>query len=174
MIGYHYTGMSNWKSIVADGKMMTYEIRKPDLGLYFSTDVVQGIWIWKRKLVGLSHFGTIILQAGNKKEHEIVMLELQYEPRKIVRYDGREASFKHFGNINGLVYHESEPAVVYRFPLTLDRIKLVRVYELTKIIEAYETVMDICDEREAREKIEFDRQPSRCYASITKQKHNFV
>jgi len=139
MIGYHYTSYQCWKHIKKNG-LYTYPIKKRGFIKDFGTDELIGIWLWQHELKGLAHTGNILYQAAMKSTTEIVYLKVEYyKPdtyKPLGLLPGQEFKIIHDGHIGNLKYHTGkEKAVINQFPIPIERIKLIKIYNLNEIFK---------------------------------------
>lgn len=134
LIGWHYTTMTNWKKIQADGQITPYLIEKPELKQYFPLVPINGVWIWTKSLTGLSHAGSVIFQA-QKGDPEVVRLMVEYNLTKRLNVDGTLIKLYHEGTIGDLRYHTGEEeAIICTEAIPLGRITLMGTYNLVNLL----------------------------------------
>jgi hypothetical protein len=132
-IGYHYTSLNCWSKIQKQG-LLPYSIRKPQLYEHFGTDTVEGVWVWKEKLIGLSHIGCLLYQIAHKGALKVVVLEVDYNWDDILSPPG-DPNFHillhHQGTIENLEYHKGDDtAYIITTRIPPENIRLLGIYSL--------------------------------------------
>jgi len=134
MIGYHYTSLDNWRVIKKQG-LVPYDIIKPELFEICPYGACRGIWLWKFRLYGVSHAGSVLFQMAKKGVTKVVMLKVKYELKNCLYgvVDGVSgyAELAHSGTFDNLKFHNNtEKARIVIRPISPDKIKLIAVYNL--------------------------------------------
>ena len=132
---YHYTSFTNWKKIEKEG-LKIYLIKKEAIHIEIRKTIeleISGIFLWKNKLQGLSHNGTIIYQMATKGDTKVVLLEIEVDEEgfyneKKVRYNA-----SHEGLLQELQYHNGEEGSIYLKSIPKESIKLIGVYNLEDV-----------------------------------------
>jgi len=131
--GYHYTSLDCWKRIQKVG-LRPYPIHKPQLRLHIGREDVQGVWVWVRRPVGLSHIGCLLYQMSQKNTVEAVMLEVHYDLDDVLSPlcgRGQYIELVHQGTIEHLEYHDGrDVGVIMTKTIPVADIKLLKVYNL--------------------------------------------
>lgn len=129
--GYHYTTASHWKQIKRKG-LVPYKLYKKEIQEALNVHYVNGIWIWQKKLFGLSHIGTILFQMAGKGELSAVCLKVKYDPFDILKEEKRKLnlSVTHSGTLGNIKYHDGEPAVIVLKPIPIKHIEIIGDYHL--------------------------------------------
>ncbi len=130
MIGYHYTSYSNWKKIKKEG-LIPYILDNPELRRVFGKKV-RGVWLWPKRLKGISHSGSIIFQVSSKNTGTVVLLKLKYNKKNLLcSYNGEKVVLYHYGAIGNFDYHiGKDEALVICSPIPASDIDLVDTYNL--------------------------------------------
>ena len=132
MIGYHFTSKRNWNLIQEEG-MLPYMINKPELDKYFPKGV-RGIWFWREKPAGRNEMGSILYQMSTKQSHEIVQMQFELKDNRLLKHNDHVIHLFHDGNVGDYVYHNAEPAMIYKDHIPPEDIKLVKEYNLIDLI----------------------------------------
>jgi hypothetical protein len=111
MTGYHYASVENWRQIQKAG-LVPYRICRPALKEYLGTDTVQGVWVWRFRLSGRSHVGSVLYQMATKNSREVILLKVRFNESDRLSVDGDVVELIHSGHFGTLEYHEGERAVV--------------------------------------------------------------
>ncbi len=126
---YHYTSIENWKKIKKQG-LIKYPIKQIEKNL-------KGIFLWKNRLKGKAHAGSIIWQMATKNSEEVVLLEVICDKKGFEvdkKYEGYNKgdgiSISHEGEIGNLRYHYKEKGIIYFKNIPIKDIKLLKIYEL--------------------------------------------
>lgn len=137
--GYHYTSFDRWVKIEKKG-LIPYAINKIELWPYLDGYPAKGVWVWKHRMKGESHVGSILWQVATKAATKIVLLEVNYNPEDILcGSDGVILTLYHKGSIENWHYHtkkESESSVIVTKPIPPENIKLLKVYDLVELLKA--------------------------------------
>lgn len=133
-IGYHYTSRENWRKIRASGGLKQYLTRKPELAHWFPDGFV-GIWLWKNNPEGLSHAGNVMWQVSTKKSTVIVKLQVQYDPRDQLVFNGHKINVFHKGHLGEMIYHQDEQGLVIARDIPLRFIKLIGTYNTVQRLQ---------------------------------------
>jgi len=142
MIGWHYTTWENWLKIKEEG-LKPYPIVKPEFKATFGTDTMHGVWIWRHRFNGRSHFGSIMYQMAYKDSDDIVILEVDYDEATICAVPQGRISLTHTGNINNYNYHDgSEKSWVIACCIPPQSIRVFRRYNIKGLVELYDEVLD--------------------------------
>ena len=128
MKGYHYTSYSNWKKIKQEG-LIPYEIKHNELLEYFNP-YPKGIWLWPKRLTGISHTGSVLYQLAMKNEYRVVLLQVDISDEFLLRWEGHKVVLPHDGHIENFVYHDGEEGVIYTEWIPPSRIKLIDIYDV--------------------------------------------
>ena len=136
MIGYHYTTIENWRKIKREG-LRPYMIRREELKEKLGTDVVEGIWIWQKRLSGVYHVGSILYQMAVKSSYEAVLLKVKFDKRFILRatHNGESVvvSLNHYGWFEHLRFHNGEQkAYIIMAEIPKKNIKRIGAYSFGK------------------------------------------
>lgn len=126
--GYHYTTLSNWDQIKKDGGFIPYRIEKPELR-DLTIVPINGIWLWTKRLTGMSHAGSIIFQS-QKGDANVVLLKVKYYVDTRLRVDNRLVQLYHQGTIGNLKYHNGEEAIIVTTRIPFGDIQVVNIYNL--------------------------------------------
>ena len=129
--GYHYTTASHWKKIKVSG-LAPYKLYKQEIQEALNVHYVKGVWLWEKKLFGVSHIGTILFQMANKGELSVVCLKVKYETDDVLKEIGRKLilSVTHSGQLGLINYHNGTPAVIVLKPIPNWQIEKVGDYHL--------------------------------------------
>lgn len=133
-IGYHYTSKKNWENIQKEGGMKKYLIKKDEMLQYFPQGV-EGVWLWKENPTGASHAGNILYQVSRKGTPEIVKLEVQYDPKKLVRYMGKGVDIYHQGHVDNWEYHKGERGLIVQENIPLQSIRVIGHYNTVQRLQ---------------------------------------
>jgi len=142
MKGYHYTLYKNWLKIKKEGlrpHLMGNEEFEETKEI-FGIKEIRGIWVWKKKFKGLAHVGEIIYQFADKAGSTVVFLEVRFNKADILQAidkTGEKVNFvlEHEGSIGNLVYHEKAESWIITKTILPERIKLLKIYNLLKLIK---------------------------------------
>lgn len=141
MIGYHYTSYSNWNYIKSEG-LLPYDIRKKEFRLYIKDGKVNGIWIWRKKLEGIGHVGSILWQVASKEDPIVVLLKVVYSKdhrlklRDIGEKKEKLVELSHEGYFGKWEYHTGEEkAFIYTRIIPPEDIELVKIFNIMKLLK---------------------------------------
>jgi len=132
MKGYHYTTKENWKNIQRCGGLIPYEI-KNNRGVIkeFTSSPLCGIWTWTSSPKGLSHAGNVMRVAATHDKVNVVKLEIQYHSFDVLTSNkGERIALMHIGEIENLIYHREEEAVIVTKKIPLSDIKVIGEYDI--------------------------------------------
>lgn len=141
MIGYHYTSFANWLNIQRDG-LLPYWIDHPQVVRL--AGAIHGIFVWSNRPDELAHVGNIIFQIGSKASLHIVRLRLEYEDQdEWTSRQGERVRLHHSAVVTttrggvsspGLAYHRSEPTVILKNAVPINRIVLEGHWNLMELL----------------------------------------
>lgn len=140
MIGYHYTSWDNWLSIEQRG-LHPYDLKKREITEALERDglirgPVYAIFTWKRAQSGRELAGSIMFHALGKTCTRVVELKLTYaHDDRIWRCNGGAVDLFHDMDDRGpghCFWHRQVPAFLLKNPVPPKRIRLLRVFDLTK------------------------------------------
>lgn len=131
MIGYHYTAKRNWLTIEHEG-LVPYVLRKDIV-----SDGVPGVWLFRKRQSGRSHFGCVLFQMYTKMTTDVIELAVQFDPIWTVR-DGWKIlrDVRHTGQITRsdgeliAFYHVDEPAVISWRHIPAENIAIIGEYSI--------------------------------------------
>lgn len=126
MKGYHYTAY--WGKVRKQG-LKLHTINKEELLPHFLKPV-KGIWLWKDRLEGISHVGSILFQMFSKNEQKVALLEVGYELSDILLTEkGDRIILQHQGTMGNFQYHDyTQEAYILINKVPPSRIKCLGVY----------------------------------------------
>ena len=131
-IAYHYTSKENWDSIKKHG-LVLYDIdMNRGLGL---PHFVKGVWLWPAIHIGRDLLGTLIWQMSTKNTHNLVELEVEYDPSKQVKINDGLLMITHSGDVGKYIYHDGLKSIIYAEDILVSNIRLTREWDLTKSIK---------------------------------------
>ncbi len=134
MKGYHYTSFEAWERIKREG-LIPQPLHKPELSRYFRK-IINGIWIWKKRMFGGAHIGSILFQVATKQTLKVVCLEVSYNPQYILKYKGKYIILYHNGLMGDWYYHSGkQTSIIITNPIPPSKIKLVKIYDLKKLLK---------------------------------------
>jgi len=136
--GYHLTSWSNWKNIQKEGKIKAYLIPP----LYEYGDAL-GVWVWKRRPKGKRLLSIVIRQMETKGESRIVCLAISYRFPDVKRIDGRNLKVTHDCTIGRWIGHKKMRSIILNSDVPIERIRLVKSFDLVKMITKYDQVTDM-------------------------------
>lgn len=141
LLGYHYTSYSNWKYIqeigllptpVSDEKLRV--IRKYPLPAWNGT----GVWVWPDRLGPNAHAGSILFQVATKATPRVVLLQLKYDVKDLLRdEEGAIVALHHDGSLGNWAYHDKELAFLVIVPIPANNIELVESYDVVKALQPF-------------------------------------
>lgn len=138
MIGHHYTSEEIYRRHIARAGLCSQSIFETEYG------TIQGSWVFRQKLEGLSLLGTCIFQAAKRQTTRICHLEVEFteqhiHPLLLADDDGGCLKLSHNGMMGDWLYHTAEPALVLSGLVPPENIKLVACYDLLNAINRSET-----------------------------------
>jgi hypothetical protein len=126
MIGYHFTSWSNWLKIKKEG-LVPYLCHEQDLAQY---GIGKVIWMWPNMGDKRHVAGSVLYQVSTKAESKVVLLEAQFEVTDTLHW----VSITHDGTVGKWTYHKGKPGLLVKNPIPAKQIKLLKVYDLEKLI----------------------------------------
>lgn len=145
MIGYHYTTRSNWLRIQEEG-LIPQPVAADKLSELLGTFAAlgettdwnrKGIWVWKHRMQGRAHVGSVLFQVAKKGEPYVVLLKVRFRKGQILGSNSGELQFllRHRGNLERWQYHtgeDSETAFMLTESIPPSNIHLVAEFDITK------------------------------------------
>lgn len=142
LTGYHYTQFSKLDSIFCDG-LVPQPVAADKVAAIEGVDAEviwdrRGVWIWKQRLFGEAHAGSVVFQIAKSGETRVALLKVRYNESDFLRStDGGEVVIGHRGTTGRWVYHNTQEhkARMLVRPIPADRVSLVGVYDLVEALQ---------------------------------------
>lgn len=134
MIGWHWTARANWESIQLTGEMHEYPLKKFD-EYEWAQDLKTGIFAFREgPLDDLDEIGCVLFQSMSKRSLQVVLLHITYNE---IDTRGESCRLWHNGALgwpgNEWVYHEEKEIIALRGPIPLERVELIKEYDLRNL-----------------------------------------
>jgi len=118
--GYHYTDARSLPSIMERG-VVPYPLREErHPGVHEIVGRTTGIFVYLRPQTGRDHFGMAAANGLRKQTTHVVVLEVEFPDADVAKTD---RPLVHDGQLDGIVYHVSEPFVIVTKTITPERIR---------------------------------------------------
>ena len=136
---WHYTDARNVKSILKKGlipyrlnlKAVSEATRKE-----WGIKNPKGVWLWKKRQRGVSHAGIILNQFVRKEAKKVALLRVLVKHEEVNSWPNKlSISTYHVGFIGKWYYHWRTQAWISRVKIPPERIKLVKVYDVVKLLQ---------------------------------------
>lgn len=137
MIGYHYTTREHWEEIKKEGLKPTL-VKNVEIYNAIPNKIrpqqIFGIWVWKNKQDGLSHFGNLIRVALVHGSTNVTVISVEYKKEDLYTTAYHQGlNISHHGEIQNLEYHKDELADVLCNTIPMSQIRLQKHYDLVKM-----------------------------------------
>jgi hypothetical protein len=120
VIGYHYSSYKNWLKIRKQG-LIPYRIDGIDEWL---KKPVKGIWVWKDRMKGIEHLGTLLDRVIRKKTPRVVFLRVRFD--NINCLQGFE--IRHEGKLQDWIYHKKRQSFIVLSKIPVRDIEIIESY----------------------------------------------
>jgi hypothetical protein len=143
-VGYHQTSFENWLSINSDGVLkpsivVRHREQLERVGFPFPTFA---IWVWKGRLDRMSEMANVLWHASTKRTKVVVVLKVKYKWEDLLKTKEEcYVSLSHYIDFSDdMGFSENQQGTLLGKPISLDKIKLVKIYDLKKYISIKEKV----------------------------------
>lgn len=142
MVGYHFTTLKMWNTIKHEG-LVPYFLRNQnitDMLHNYGVKLEKGIYVYPKKQKGIGHIGSILNQALNKNYFKVVKLKVNYSKSDLIKLSKEEYKLTHNGVFDSdfhkkqIFYHYNEPIQILINKVHKNKIELIKIYDLNKLI----------------------------------------